>query len=104
MGVIVWASTVLRKRKKGNMIWNWRGSENGLPIIVKRICAIYWKNWKSYRASCVWCISATTDSSDNMVIAPIFITESDIEIPFWIGCAIIWFFVVCIAVMMWKMK
>jgi len=39
-----------------------------------------------------------------MVIAPIFITESDTEIPFWLGCAIIGFFAVCIAVMIWKMK
>lgn len=38
------------------------------------------------------------------VIVPIFIPDSDIEIPLWLGCAIIGFFVVCIAVMMWKME
>lgn len=38
------------------------------------------------------------------MIIPIFIPESDIEIPFWLGCVIIGFFVVCIAVMIRKME
>lgn len=38
------------------------------------------------------------------MIVPVFIPESDIEIPLWLGCAIIGFFVVCIAVMIRKME